>query len=114
MKTRNYTPGKKTWPNSKYIKAKQNRKLMKNNFRPFQILLRIEKQTYTLELSTKQKVYNVFYVSLLKQNIIKNGRVNEQYNNLPESEKQFEAGDNKKYEVKVIINSMIYDQKING
>ena len=33
---------------------------------------------------------------------------------LPEPEKEFEAGDDKEYEVKTIINSVVYGQKANS
>ena len=52
-------------------------------------------------------------MSLLKQNITKKGQVN---NALPKSEKnlKFEPGNNKKYEVKAIINNAIYSQQANN
>ena len=33
---------------------------------------------------------------------------------LPESEKEFEVGNNKKYKVQAIINSTIYDHKVEN
>ena len=40
---------------------------------------------------------------------------NEQVNDaLPELKKEFEAGNNKEYEIKTIINNMVYDKKINN
>ncbi len=33
---------------------------------------------------------------------------------LPEPEKEFEAGDNKEYEVKAIIDSAVYGQQANN
>ena len=55
----------------------------------------------------------MFHVSLLEQNIIKKKRVNNQANKaLPEPKKdlEFEARDNKKYEIKTISSSMVYNQ----
>ncbi len=49
-------------------------------------------------------------MSLLEQDTTKKGRVDSKA--LPESEKEleFEAGGNKEYEVKAIINSTVYDK----
>ncbi len=51
-------------------------------------------------------------MSLLEQDITRKGRVNKA---LPESEKEveFEAGDNKEYEVEAIINSAVYGKQAN-
>ncbi len=45
---------------------KQNQKLENKLFDSFQVLHTIGKQTYKLELLTKQKIYDVFNVSLLE------------------------------------------------
>ena len=47
-------------------------------------------------------------MSLLEQDTTKKGRVDKA---LPEPEKEFEARDNKEYEVKAIIDSTVYDQQ---
>ncbi len=49
-------------------------------------------------------------MSLLEQDITRKGRVDKA---LPEPEKEFEAGDNRKYEVEAIIDSTVYDQQAN-
>ncbi len=49
-------------------------------------------------------------MSLLEQDTTRKGRVDKA---LPEPEKEFEAGDNKEYEVKAIIDSVVYDQQAN-
>ena len=51
-------------------------------------------------------------MSLLKQDTIKKKRVDNKA--LPEPEKEFEAGDNKEYEVEIIINSTVYGQQANN
>ncbi len=51
-------------------------------------------------------------MSLLKKDITKKERVNEKY--LSKLECEFEARDNKKYEVEVIIGSAMYDKKANN
>lgn len=51
---------------------------------------------------------------LLKQDITKKEQVHELDNVLPEQEKKFEAGDNKEYVVKAIINSAVYGQETIG
>ncbi len=43
---------------------------------------------------------------MLEQDITRKGRVDKA---LPEPEKEFEAGDNKEYEVEAIIDSAVYD-----
>ena len=66
VKPRSYSPGKKVWLKSKYIKTKHNRKLEAKFFGPFRVLYLIGKQVYKLELPKKWKIYDVFPVSLLK------------------------------------------------
>ena len=75
-------------------------------FGPFQVFYLVRKQAYKLELPTKWRIHNVFYVSLLEQDITKKRRVDKA---LPEPKKEleFEAGDNKKYEVGAIIDSAV-------
>ncbi len=110
VKSRSYAPGEKVWLNSKYIKTKRNKKLESKFFRPFQVLHVVEKQAYKLELPAKWKIYDVFHVSLLEQDTTRKGRVDK---TLPEPEKEFEAGDNKEYEVEAIIDSAVYGQQAN-
>ncbi len=50
-------------------------------------------------------------MSLLQQDIPRKGRVDKA---LPEPEKKYEAGDNKEYEVKAIIDSVVYGQQANN
>ncbi len=86
-----------------------NKKLENKFFGPFRVLYAVGKQAYKLELPTKWKIQDIFYVSLLEQDNIKRGRVNKI---LPELENNmgFKAKDNKKYEVKAIIDSTVYSQ----
>ncbi len=51
-------------------------------------------------------------MSLLEQDTIRKGRVDSKA--LPESEKEFEARDNKEYEVGAIIDSAMYGQQANN
>ena len=60
----------------------------------------------------KWKIHNVFHISLLEQNTTKKGQVDNKA--LPEPEKKFEMGDDKKYEVEIIIDSMMYSQQANS
>ena len=71
IKSRSYISSNKVWFNSKYIKIKQNRKLKVKFFGPFQVLHPMGKQMYKLKLFKKNRVYNVFYVSLLEQDTIR-------------------------------------------
>ena len=113
VKNRSYTPGKKVWLNSKYIKMKKNKKLKSKFFGPFQVLHIIEKQMHQLKLPTKWKIHNVFHVLLLEQDITKKGQVDK---TLSESKKdlELEARGNKEYKVKTIIDSIIYGQQANN
>ena len=73
IKPWSYASGEKVWLNSKYIKMKQNRKLEAKFFGLFRILHPVGKQAYKLDLPTKWKIYDVFYVSLLEQNTKRKG-----------------------------------------
>ena len=53
VKSCSYVPGEKVWLNYKYIKIKQNKKLENKFFELFQVVHKVEKQTYKLDLSTK-------------------------------------------------------------
>lgn len=69
-------------------------------------------QAYKLELPTKWKIHNVFYISLLEQDITRKRQVNQNNTHvLLELEREFEAGNNKKYKVESIIDSVIYGKK---
>ena len=76
VKPQSYVLGEKVWLNSKYIKIKQNRKQEAKFFSSFRILYPVGKQAYKLNLPTKWKIHNVFYVSLLEQDITRKGRMN--------------------------------------
>ena len=71
IKPRSYITGNKIWLNIKYIKIKQNQKLKAKFFRLFQIFYPVKKQSYKLKLFRNKKIYNVFYILLLKQNTIR-------------------------------------------
>ena len=111
VKPQSYTLGEKVWLNSKYIKTKQNRKLEAKFFGPFQILHPVRKQAYKLDLPIKWKIHDFLQVSLLKQDTMRKGRMNELF---PEPEPEFNTGDNKEYKVEAIINSAVYAKKAEG
>ena len=113
IKNCNYVLGKKVWLNKKYIKTKRNQKLESKFFRPFQIFYTVEKQAYKLKLLTKWKIHNVFYVSLPEQDIISKSRINKTLLEL-KKDLEFEAGDNKEYEVETICNSIVYSSQANN
>ena len=71
MKPQSYASEEKVRLNSKYIKIKQYQKLKAKFFDLFRILYPVRKQTYKIDLFTKKKINDVFYVSLLKQDITK-------------------------------------------
>ena len=97
VKPRSYAPGNKVWLNSKYIKTKQNRKLEAKFFGPFRVLHPVGKQAYKLELLKKWKIHNVFYMSLLEQDITRKKRVDEKVTEL-----EFDTGDSKEYKLEAI------------
>ena len=108
MKPQSYAPGKKVWLNSKYMKTKRNRKLGAKFFAPFWILHLVGKQVYKLDPPTIWKIHDIFYVSLLEQNTTRKGRMNELF---PEPEPEFDAGNNKEYEVEAIIDNAVYTKE---
>ncbi len=75
VKSQSYATADKVWLNSEYIKTKRNKKLESKFFGPFRVLHALGKQAYKLELPTKWKIYNVFHVSLLKQDTTRKGPV---------------------------------------
>lgn len=54
----------------------------------------VGKQAYKLKLSTRWRIYNVFYVSLLEKDTTKKGRISKFLLVL-----EFKVGNNKKYEI---------------
>ena len=77
VKPRSFAFNNKVWLNSKYIKTKRKRKLESKFFGPFQVLHLVGKQAYKLELLKRWRIYNFFYMSLLKQDTTKKERVDE-------------------------------------
>lgn len=75
MKLGNYTPSDKSWLNSIYIKTKQNWNLEAKNFELFFVLQLVEKQVYKFKLLKKWRMYDIFYILLLEQNITRKKRV---------------------------------------
>ena len=114
VKSYSYAPGEKVWLNSKYIKTKKNKKLKSKFFGPFRVLYTVGKQGYKLKLPTKWKIHNVFHVSLLEQNITRRGQVNNKALPEPKKDIEFEAGNDKEYKIKAIINNIVYGQQINN
>ena len=57
--------------NSKYIKIKENFNLKTKFIILFWILYLIEKEVYKLKILKKLKIYNIFYILLLKNNSTK-------------------------------------------
>ncbi len=109
VKSHSYAPGEKVWLNSKYIKTKRNKKLENKFFGPFQVFHIVGKQVYKLELPTKWIIHNVFYMSLLKQDTTRKGRVDKALLE-PKKDVEFEAGGSKKYKVRAMIDSVVYGQ----
>ena len=107
-KSKSYVPGDKVWLNSKYIKTKRNRKLEAKFFGPFRVLQPVEKQAYKLKLLKKWKIHNAFHVSLLEQDTTKKGLIDKT------TQLDFEAGDNKKYEVGGIWDSVVYAMELEA
>ena len=65
----------------------------------------VDSQAYKLELPKRWRIHDVFYISLLEQNIIRKGRMDEK----TAEQLEFEAGsDNEEYEVEGICDSAVY------
>ena len=111
VKPRNYAPSDKVWLNSKYIKTKQNWKLKAKFFGPFQVLYPIKKEAYKLELLRKWRFHDVLHVSLLEQDTIRKGQVDEKVRQI-----EFDAGNNKsrKYKVEAIRDSAVYVRELES
>ena len=108
-KFRSNVPSKKFWLNSKYIKNKCNRKLEIKFFGSFRVLHSVDSQAYKLELPKQWRIYNVFHISLLEQDIIKKWRVDKK----TAKQLEFEAGgNNKEYKVEGICNSALYAREL--
>ena len=103
---RRYTLNNKIWLNSKYIKTKQNCKLEFRFFDLFQILDLVKSQVYKLKLPKNWRIYDVFLMLLLEQDITKKKQVGENVTQL-----EFEVDDDAKYKLEIIENSMIYVKK---
>lgn len=98
VKPCSYASGKKVWFNSKYIRIKQNPKPKTKCFGLSQVLDPVRKKAYKLESSIKQKIYAVFYISVLAQNTIRTKQVNKLLKLKPELNKR----EYEKYKVEVI------------
>ena len=103
VKPQSYVLSDKVWLSSKHLKTKQNRKLEAKFLGLFWVLHPIGKQVYKLKLPKKWRIHDVFHVSLLEQDTTKKGRVNDTQLNF-----EFEAGDDKEYEVDGIRDSAVY------
>ena len=66
IKPKSYAPCDKVYLNSKYLKTKQNRKLEAKFFGPFQVLHRVAKQAYKLELPRKWKIHDIIHMLQLE------------------------------------------------
>ena len=109
VKPRSYAPGKKVWLNSKYIKTKHNQKLEAKFFGPFRVLHPVRKQAYKLEIPKKWRIHDVFYVSLLQQDITRKRQVDDK--NAAELDAGYKSGE---YEVEAIRESAVYAKKADG
>lgn len=56
---------------------------------------------------TKSKIYDIFHISLLKQDTIKKKQVKE----LLEPEQKLNSKDNKEYKIKTICNNEVYTKE---
>ena len=86
----------------------RNQKLEDKFFGSFRVLYLVKKKAYKLELSKKWGIYNVFYVSLLEQDITRKGKVNKT------NQLKVEAGNDEKYEVKKIRGNAVYARESEG
>ena len=73
---------------------------------PFRVLHPVGKQVYKLKLPKKQKIHDIFHVSLLEQDTPKKGRVND-----TQLDFEFKAGDKKEFEVDSIWDGAVYTKE---
>lgn len=72
-KLKSYALGRKVWLNIKYMKIKRNKKLESKFFRWFTVFYPVGTQAYKLKSLKQWRIYNVFYVLLLKHDLTKRG-----------------------------------------
>ena len=101
VKPQSYVPGDMIWLSSKHLKTKRNCKLKAKFLGLFRVLHPVGKQAYKLKLPKKWRIHDVFHVSLLEQDTTIKERVNDM-------QLEFEAGDDKEYEVNDIWDSTVY------
>ena len=106
VKPRSYDFRGKVWLNNKYITLKQNQKLEAKFLRPFWLLNPVGKEVYKLKLPKRWRIYNVFHISLLEQNIARKEQVDKKVMEL-----EFKISNSNKYKVKEIWESAIYANK---
>lgn len=108
MKSRSYVLNDKVLLNSKYIKPKQNYKLEAKFVGPFQVLYSVENQAYKLKLQKKQKIYDVFHMSVLENDNTKKDWMDE-----TTSQFQFKVDDKgKEYKINEIQHSVVYTREL--
>lgn len=108
MKPCNYALDQKMWLNGKYLQKKQNQKLEGKFFGQFQVFYLVSKQAYKLKQPAKCRICDVFHMLLLEQDITRKGRVNKFL------ELKLDADKNKKYKVKTIRDSAVYNKIVEG
>ena len=107
IKPKSYTPDNKVSLNSKYIKTKRNQKLEAKFFESFWVLNLVSKQANKIELPKKWRIYDVFYLSPLKQDTTKKRQVDETTSRL-----EFENdGNSKEYELFNNFNTNLFVKK---
>lgn len=104
-KPRSYAPWDKVQLNHKYIKTMWNQKFETQFFGPFWGLYVADKQIYKIKLPRKQRIYDVYQLLLLKQDIIKKRQVN---NNNTMTQLELDKKNSKDYKVEAIYNNMVY------
>ena len=109
VKPQSYALGDKVWLSSKDLKTKRNCKLEAKFLGPFRVLHPISKHAYKLKLPKKWRIHDIFHVSLLEQDTTKKGQVNDTQLNF-----EFEAGNDKEYEVDGIRDSAVYAKESAG
>ena len=74
-------------------------------FKSFQVIYPMNNQFYKLESAKQQKMYDIFYIFLLKLDITSKGQINEE---IIEQLKFKVNSNDKEYKVKSIYNNVIY------
>ena len=104
IKKQSYRPGYSVWWSGKQIRTKKNPKFEHKYLGPFKVVETVGKQEYKFKLPAKWRIYPVFYVSLLKKNVIKKEALVQKI----ADQLEFKEGEHPEHKIDSIIDSMVF------